>query len=172
MTVWPGETAYSGVRIVYRGQFYCGGIQLAILADGLRAEIKEVAFHVDPNQPIITEDRGSIPVGTAVSQTLRTLYLRITNEGNSGYVGTGLTSGATSCPPTQDESRGIGPNYKGHHLMHEGGLLLGLDESRFMSTVRGEGILEQDHDLSQSPGSICAWTPAPLGQPEPTTHYS
>gem|GEM_PF-1828588 len=41
-------------------------------------------------------------------------------EGNFGYVGTGLTSEATSCPPTRDESRGIGTDYKGHHLRYRG----------------------------------------------------
>ena len=152
-TVWHGKTAYLGVRIAHRDQFYYGWINLAISADGLQAEIKEVAFHMDPNQPIITGDRGRIPVGTAVTQTSSTLCFSITNEGNIGYVGIGSTSEATSCPPTQDESRGIGMRYKDRSLMFESGLLLGLDESRVLSTVRGDGILRQDQDLSQSPGS-------------------
>ena len=153
-TVWHGKTAYLGVRIAYRNQYYFGWIKLAVSADGLQAEIKEVAFHLDPNQPIVTGDRGSIPVGIAVSQSSGNLCLSITNEGNFGYVGTGLTSEATSCPPTPDESRGIGMRYKGTSLMFEGGLLLGLDEARVLSTVRGGGIHEQDQDLSQVPGSI------------------
>ena len=152
--VWHGKTMYLGVRIVYGNHYYYGWIKLAVSADGLQAEIKEVAFHMDPNQPIITGDRGSLSAEIAVTQTSSSLCFSITNAGNIGYVNTATESDASSCPPTEDERLGIGMYYKGRSLLFEAGLLLGVDASHVLSTVRGEGIVIQDVDLSQSPGSI------------------
>ena len=171
-TIYPEETAHSGVRIAHRAQSCQDWIKLAISGDGLQAGLKEVAFHLDPNQPIITGDRGSIPVGTEVLKTSSIVLFSNTNEGNFGYVGTSLTSEVTSCPPTRDESRRIGMDYKGHRLMYEGGPLLGLDESRVPSKVRSEGIPERDQDLSRSSRSIRACSPTLSGQLNHSTHKS
>ena len=171
-TIYPEETALSGVRIAHRAQSCQDWIKLAISGDGLQAGLKEVAFHLDPNQPIITGDRGSIPVGTEVFKTSSIVFFSNTNEGNFGYVGTSLTSEVTSCPSTRDESRRIGMDYKGHRLIYEGGPLLGLEESRVLSTVRNEGILEQDRDLSHGSGSIRVCPRILLGRLNHSTHNS
>ena len=171
-TVCPGETAYSGVRIAHRAQSFHDWINPEISGNGLQAELKEVAFHLDPNQPNITGDRGSTPVGTEVSKTLGIVFFSNMNEANFGYVGTGLTSEATSCTSTRDESRRIGMDYKGHRLMYEEGPHLGLVESRVLSTIRSEGILERDQDLSQDTRSIRACPPTLLGQLNHSTHNS
>ena len=63
-------------------------------------------------------------------------------------------------------------DYKGHHLMYDGGALSGLDESRVLSTVRSEGILERDQDLSQDTKSVRACPPTLLGQLNHSTHNS
>lgn len=146
-TVWHEKMAYLGVRLVHRDKFYYGWIKLAISADGFQAELKEVVFHLDPNQPIITGDRGSVPVGTEVSKTSSIVFFSNTNEGNFGHVETGLTSEATTCTSTRDESR-------------------------VLSTVRSEGILEQDQELSHSPGSIRACPSTLLGHLNHSTHSS
>ena len=171
-TVCPEESAYSGARIVQRARNCYAWIKFAISGDGLQAEIKEVACHLDSDQPIITGDRGSNRVGVAVFQTSSMLCLSITNKGNFGLVGTGLTPEAIFCTSTRDESRRIGMDYKGHRLIYEGGALLGLDESCVPSTVRSEGILEQDQDLSQSTRSIQPCRPTLLGQLNHSIHNS
>ena len=171
-TVCPGETVYSGVRIDYRAQFCCGWIKPAIPGDGLQAELREIAFHLNLSQPIITEDRGSISFGTEISKTSTTVFFSNTNEANPGYVGTGLTSEATSCTSTRDESRRIGMDYKGHRPMYEGEPLLELDESRVQSTVRSNGILEREQVLSRGTRSIRACPPTLSGQLNHSTHSS
>ncbi len=154
-TVWHGKTGYAGVQILIENRVHYGWIKLRISGDGQEMHILGIAFHTDPDQPIAAGDVGDTQSETAVTQTSSSLCFSITNAGNIGYVTTAMESGASSCPPTEDESRGIGMYYKGHSLMHEGGLLLGVDASHVLSTVRGSDyFFKQDGDLSQRPGSI------------------
>ncbi|MCY4673067.1 MAG: T9SS type A sorting domain-containing protein [Bacteroidetes bacterium] len=154
-TVWHGKTGYAGVQILPENRVHYGWIKFRVSGDGQEMHVLGVAFHADPDQPIVAGDVGDTQSETAVTQTSSSLCFSITNAGNIGYVTTSTESGAFSCPPTEDESRGIGMYYKGRSLMHEGGLLLGVDASHVLSTVRGSSYLFiQDGDLSQRPGSI------------------
>lgn len=154
-TVWHGKTGYAGVQILPENRVHYGWIKLRISDDGQEMRVLGMAFQTNPDKPIAAGDTGNTQSGTAVTQTSAALCFSITNTGNFGYVNTGKESRASSCPPTEDESRGIGMYYKGRPLLHEGGLLLGKDASHVLSTVRGSSsFFKQDRDLSQRPGSI------------------
>ncbi|MDE2828436.1 MAG: T9SS type A sorting domain-containing protein [Bacteroidota bacterium] len=154
-TVWHGKTGYVGVQILPENQVHYGWFKLKVSQDGQEMHILGIAFHADPGQPIAAGDVGAAQSETAVTQTSSTLCFSITNVGNIGYVHTATESDASSCPPTEDESLGIGMYYKGRSMLYEAGLLLGVDASHVLSTVRGSSyFFRQDGDLSQSPGSI------------------
>ena len=153
-TVWHGKTGYVGVQILPKNHVHYGWIKLRISQDGRELDVLEIAFHADPDQPIAAGYAGE-RVETAVTQTSGSLCFSITNAGNIGYTSLADESRASSCPPTEDESLGIGMYYKGRSLLFEAGLLLGVDASHVLSTVRGSSYLFwQDEDLSQRPGSI------------------
>lgn len=154
-TVWHGKTGYAGVQIHPENQVHYGWIKLSISQDAQELQVLELAYHADPGRPIAAGDVGDAQSETAVTQTSSTLCFSITNAGNIGYLHTARESGASSCPPTEDESLGIGMYYKGRSLLYEAGLLLGVDASHVLSTVRGSSyFFRQDGDLSQRPGSI------------------
>ena len=153
-TVWHGKTGYAGVQFLPRNRVHYGWFKLSVSQDGQEMRVLQIAVQSIPDQPIAAGDVGDAQPETAVTQASSTLCFSITNAGNIGYVNTATESDASSCPPTEDERLGIGMYYKGRSLLFEAGLLLGVDASHVLSTVRGEGIVKQDVDLSQSPGSI------------------
>ena len=154
-TIWHGKTGYVGVQILPENRVHYGWFKLRVSQDGREMHILGIAFHADPDQPIAAGDVGDAQSETAVTQTSSTLCFSITNVGNIGYVHTATESDASSCPPTEDESLGIGMYYKGRSMLYEAGLLLGVDASHVLSTVRGSSyFFRQDGDFSQSPGSI------------------
>ncbi len=154
-TVWHGKTGYVGVQVHPENRVHYGWMKLSVSQDGREMHILGIAFHADPGRPIAAGDVGDAQSETAVTQTSSTLCFSITNAGNIGYLHTGRESSASSCPPTEDENLGIGMYYKGRPLLYEAGLLLGVDASHVLSTVRGSSyFFRQDGDLSQRTGSI------------------
>ena len=154
-TVWHGKTGYVGVQVHPENKVHYGWMKLSVSQDGQEMHILGIAYHADPGRPIAAGDVGNAQSETAVTQTSSTLCFSITNAGNIGFLHTDRESSASSCPPTEDENLGIGMYYKGRPLLYEAGLLLGVDASRVLSTVRGSSyFFRQDGDLSQRPGSI------------------
>ena len=154
-TVWHGKTGYVGVQILPENRVHYGWMKLSVSQDAQEMHILGIAFHADPGRPIAAGDVGDAQSETAVTQTSNTLCFSITNAGNIGYLHTGRESSASSCPPTEDENLGIGMYYKGRRLLYEAGLLVGVDASHVLSTVRGSSyFFRQDGDLSQRSGSI------------------
>ena len=158
-TEWRGKSAYAGLQVSHKNQRHYGWIKIAVSSNGRQVTLEESAIHLMPNQPITTGDRGDdhIPLPTAITQSSIFLCIGITNVGTLGYVTleNSLDDESITCRARENEKFGVGLRYKEVPLFFEAGLIIASGENRVVSTVRNDaGIVRQDIDLTQRPGSV------------------
>ncbi len=156
---WNGKSAYIGLQVVDKTRLHYGWIKVQVSANGQQITLQESAIHMTPRHPITTGDRGDdkIPTPHAITQMSSDLCIGITNVGRLGYIETeGAVDLDTLSCRYQEQHRGVGLIYREtNKLFFEAGLLIGVDENRVLSSVRGiEKIISQDMDFTQRLGSV------------------